>query len=356
MKDGRKLYLEILRLIAFLCVMFNHTGKYGFELFTRDGSLLLRGLGIMVSNFSRTGVPRFFMISGALLIPKKEDLKTLLTGRVFKMLVILIVISFVYYIRFYIKNPVYGFSIKFFLETVYRSPFITPLWFMYVYIAFLLMLPMLRRMALNMSAAEFGYLILLCIVFWYAIPIINCFMGEKAYMSVPLLSLSIVYPLSGYYFDEVFSNAADIRKNTALQKMTEKKPVAALVLIVINGLICAVFTNIGRGMSGEWGYEYIESFIFIPAVVTFTVVRSLCSDISFPERLEKWIEYLGSCMFVTYLFEEMLREDICMIIFKTWGGSAFDILLFVPYAVVLLTSGIFLTMLIRLIPGLGKWV
>ena len=46
MKEEKKIYLEILRIIAFVCVMFNHTGTYGFELFTQDRPMALRMLGI----------------------------------------------------------------------------------------------------------------------------------------------------------------------------------------------------------------------------------------------------------------------------------------------------------------------
>ncbi len=54
--------------------------------------------------------------------------------------------------------PEYGFSIKFFIQTIYMQPFVTPLWFIYIYIAFLVMLPLIRRMASCMDEAEYLYL------------------------------------------------------------------------------------------------------------------------------------------------------------------------------------------------------
>ena len=129
-----------------------------------------------------------------------------------------------------------------------------------------------------------------------------------------------------------------------------------VMLTVTNGLLCVILTCLNAKIRGQWGYEFVESFIFIPAISTFFLVKSLCSKTEISNRFKQAAGYIGGCMFVTYLFEEMLREDICMVIYRTWGGSSADLLLFIPYALILLTLGVVLTTLIRLIPGLKNWV
>ncbi len=357
MKNEKKIYLEILRIVAILCVIFNHTGPYGYELFTYDHPAFLKVIGIFLSNYAKIGVPVFFMVSGALLIPREEDGKTLLLKRVLKMAVILIVISFIYYIRLYIKHPEYGFSIKFFIETIYTSPFITPLWFLYRYIEFLLMLPLLKHMIRNMSKTDFGYLLLLCTAFLYAMPLISFVIGDGPYMKITLLEKCIIYPLWGYFLDTscdniIMKQAPDITKNRWM-----KKPVsAAAVLIILNGAFCVFMTFLNNRFRGEWVYDFVDAFIFIPALCTFFIVRSVCKNLEQNSRIAVIAGYIGSDIFVTFLFEEMLREDICMSVYRTFGGHQYDFLLFIPYALLLLTLGVILSRLLKMIPFLKKWL
>ena len=82
MKDAsaaktRSLYLDLLRIIACLMVIFNHTNERGFYRFPADdlGSASFF-LDMTMSVICKAGVPLFFMISGALLIDKEESWKS----------------------------------------------------------------------------------------------------------------------------------------------------------------------------------------------------------------------------------------------------------------------------------------
>lgn len=69
-KNIRKQHFDFLRIIAIFMVLFNHTGTNGFVLFTiaRESKLYIFYLFFAI--FIKMAVPLFFMISGALLLPR----------------------------------------------------------------------------------------------------------------------------------------------------------------------------------------------------------------------------------------------------------------------------------------------
>ena len=114
---NKRISIEILRIIAICMVIFNHTGENGFEMFRTAYGTPLWYLVILLDIISKAGVPLFFMISGVLLLDKEETLKELFIKRILRYGVIIILFSFIYYVRLYIHHPEYGFSIKFFHNT-----------------------------------------------------------------------------------------------------------------------------------------------------------------------------------------------------------------------------------------------
>lgn len=89
------IYLDVLRIIAIYCVLFNHTN--GFLLYATHYPLPSSYLYLIISILSKVAVPIFFMISGALLLGKDESYQELLRKRILKYTIVLIIISFFYY-------------------------------------------------------------------------------------------------------------------------------------------------------------------------------------------------------------------------------------------------------------------
>lgn len=319
-------------------------------------SLLVKVISIMLSNVAKIGVPLFLMISGALLIPKKDTIKALILKRVLRIFIIIIVISFIYYIRLYIMHPEYGFSIKYFFTLINGQPFILPFWFLYIYMAFLLSLPLIRKLALSMTETEYYWLMLLCFVFSYVVFFTNRLLGSDNYLSLPILSLGIVYPLTGYYIDAVFDPRRIIaRIKKAVPSFSEKIIPITVAILIINGISCAGMTYNDFLTTGEWTYKYIEGMIFIPAFCIFYLIKTIEIRKPMSEKIRKFVIYIGDRIFAVYLLEEILHNDICMNIYRSLEGKCPLLLLFIPYAVALYALGIAFASLIKLIPGVKKW-
>ena len=345
----KKLHYEVLRIIAFICVLFNHTAGYGFDLFTVSESTPVRVLSIFLDNISKTGVPVFLMVSGALLIPKKEGVRNLLVKRVFKMALVLLLVSALYYVRFCIKNPEYGVNLKYFIQVIYVQPFVTPLWFMYIYLAFLLMLPFLRKMALNMTEREWEFLMLLSLVFCFVTPALTSYMGGASYLSIPMMSLGIIYPLAGYYVDSVFDPRKILSRMNKVISIGNRRHVAkACLFALVNSAVCIFLTLHEHLKTGQWTYSYIEGMLFIPAFALFYIIRTVFKDRTPGGAAGRVIAYTGSCIFIIYLCEEALREDLGMIIYRRFANPSNLLILFIPYMLLMFAAGIAAASLVKI--------
>ena len=139
----KRIDLEILRIIAALLVIFNHSN--GFLLFNQyKSSSVLYWMYLFISILCAVAVPLFFTISGVLLLKKDDDTKTLLK-RIIRIIIVLIVISVLYFVFNY-HDDKSNFNLICFIKLFYSKNTEFHLWFLYQYIAFLLILPILRAL------------------------------------------------------------------------------------------------------------------------------------------------------------------------------------------------------------------
>ncbi|MFR2231754.1 MAG: acyltransferase family protein [Roseburia intestinalis] len=79
-------------------------------------------------------VPLFFMVSGALLLGKNESGKDLFQKRILRMILVIVIFSFLYYMKLVLKGerPFAPFS---FLLSLPTDLVYLPYWFLYSYIS-----------------------------------------------------------------------------------------------------------------------------------------------------------------------------------------------------------------------------
>lgn len=130
-KKSRSVYLDILRILSVLLVIFTHTGGIGAKMYTVEhvyvnkvSKILALGLDV----FRCVNVPLFFMISGALLLRRTLSYKDLLFKRLLKYIMIVVAISYFYSV-FYLNNGWIDFGL--FFRSIYNSPIVFHLWFLY---------------------------------------------------------------------------------------------------------------------------------------------------------------------------------------------------------------------------------
>lgn len=175
-KPKRLLHLDMLRILAIFLVVFNHTGDRGFMLFAAQTQSVLYFPYMLCSIFCKIAVPLFFMISGALLLKKTETLKQLFSKRILRMTVVLLLVSVPYY--FWLHRT-QGIGVADFFTYIYGNSATTSLWYLYSYIALLLLLPFLRCMVQTMKRQDYVYLFW-GTLFWLAFSLLwNIFCGRE---------------------------------------------------------------------------------------------------------------------------------------------------------------------------------
>lgn len=347
MENNKKkvIYLECIRIISIFFVVFNHTNQHGFFFFPNTDNVIWYLLSIFFSVLCKSAVPLFFMISGFLLLGKQETLITVLKNRVLKYgFIILIASAFTY-----IANGIYygntDFSIRDIIKIVYRGSDIGTYWFLYSYLGILLMLPFLRGCVQYLTKMNTYYLILLRIVIIGLLPIVIfvCLgYSMETKIGSPVLQQAVFYCLIGYYFG--------ISDNEFKKK---KVRIVGMLLSLLAIAISAAMTYYEFIRSGEYSESFLEGLLPIVCITIFGTVRYYSEKIKENSRIWKLISFVGDKTFGVYLLEPVLR---------TYGQGIWNNLLLVlpdfvasiVWCVIFVATGIVITAIIKLIPGVRK--
>ena len=306
--DKKKiLYVEILRMFAILFVLFNHTKNDGYTHFTLCTSgTFAYWFWMFFSIFCKFSVPVFFMISGMMLLGREEFLKDLWRKRILKYAGILVLFSLFQYLWECLPAG-RAFSFDEYFLLLYTQGVVEVYWFLYLYLAFLMMLPFLRKTAQNMKSHEFNYLVVLQLVFGGLIPIVEymLFKGTVTLnaLAVPTLTLgaAVFYPLIGYYL------------GNKLKEVTSKTCLISAALFVFSMAVMMSMTDFRIKVTGELkeGMDaFYQSLQPLVAVFVFLIIRKTFENKTFPKIAEKLVITVGGSVFGIYLIEKMVREAL----------------------------------------------
>lgn len=308
-KKEKKLHIEFLRILCIWLVMFTHSSTNGFSLYLTHQASLFFPLYLVVPFWVKTAVPIFFMISGALLLGREEPVSTIFKKRIWRFVQVIFIFSLINYIWFYHNLPltIPGHIAKFF-TLLYTSDLATAYYFLYIYVAFLLMLPIWRKLVKGMNNKLFLYLISLNIVFVGCIPVITflIFKGsaEMNYFLNPLLAVSepSFYFLIGYWIENVLP-ASWITKRNLLR----------LAGCAVIGTIIAAFMTwyhgyCAGGLTEQISERFYDCFLFFNSALVFLCARWWFDHHTVSQSIKKRLIFLGSMSFGVMLFEEITRN------------------------------------------------
>ena len=202
---SRKAYLDLMRIVACILVIFNHLP--GFELYITTSGIS-QFIYMSISVITKMNVPIFFLISGALLLNKKESITITLRKRVSRIIIAIFlftgIIVLINVIPMYINGTGYALRTVF-TNWIYSSLTNTgyspiPYWFLYSYLGFLFMLPFLQRIADGFSKKEFLLLFFMHFLMQSFFPFINSFLISRNIAPLKFAS-NFLFPLA---FNDVF--------------------------------------------------------------------------------------------------------------------------------------------------------
>lgn len=292
-KGKRKVYLDLVRIIAIFLVIFHHTS--GIKLYNQAIGLE-KWIYKSITIVTNIDVPLFFMASGSVLLCKVESYKTVLCKRVKRFLIVLLLFSFSFLL---LKNMLYRDytnSVKGFLFDVFANRIngLYSYWYLYAHLGLLFMLPFMQRIAKSIGRQEFFSLLILHFVFSSFVPMISGFFERYGYsvlvssdFSIPIAtSDAFFYPLVGYYIDNNFD----------IKSLTRKK-IMGLISITIVGIMISV----------SMFFRFSD---FVTAIAAFILIKYFvtvgCPKIQ-EDKNGRIITFLGSLTFGMYLIDPFLK-------------------------------------------------
>lgn len=154
--DSNKIYInaDIIRCVAISMVVMLHMSANSFASF---GDYWM--VSVVYDSLTRSSVPLFFMLSGALLLTRNEPAVIFYKKRASKIVIPLIFWSYVYllYRKYYVGESTISLSPL----TIIDGPVYYHLWFLYSLLSIYIFIPMLRYYAINATNQVKAFVLLL---------------------------------------------------------------------------------------------------------------------------------------------------------------------------------------------------
>lgn len=287
--------IEILRVISFVMVIVIHVSNY----FCRAYESISGGeyiFSLIINSGARVSVPCFFMMSGALLLGRKEKVSKSIQ-RVPRFLLVLVVWSVIYYLF----NTCYSHQDTFTLRNFLEKPAEAHLWYLYVMIPVYLMLPFLQAMCRGLDEqAEKAFIIIGSI--WITALHLMAYEELSLYYDLPVLGdrSYIYYLFMGYY----------ITKNLDKICLKTGQLFAIFFGSAIGNVVITVLCSGPRGDHYERTLEYGNPLVIISALAFFAMIMKMGNgNVQLNEKTKHWIDTCCSCSFGIYLVHILFLDN-----------------------------------------------
>ena len=204
--NERKIYLDVLRILACFLVIACHTTSWGFDQKAINLNWFLSTGWYIIT---KTAVPIFFMISGALYLNKDYSYKQILEKILKRILIPLLIFSALIYFR---KNTEISFqNLKSFIWAFLNCKILDYYWFLYTLIGLYIMTPFLRKMIKNLNNKDYMIFFGIWFVLQGIIPILENYTKLQVTnnFAIQITEGYICYYILGHY---IF-NTMNISKN-----------------------------------------------------------------------------------------------------------------------------------------------
>lgn len=340
-QQGRIIYIDVVKIIACFWVIVNHTADKIFPKLQPSP----QWFSVLTYFFtSKPAVAMFLLASGAMLLKKEYSYKEILI-KALRVAVVLVVFSLLYYFVF---KKTTGMSIEAFWLALPAQHITTAFWYLYLYLALLIMIPVLGKLARCLDEKAFRYLIIVTLA-------IRCIMVVGHYIPAvkmhgdfqnTFFSAYVVTFLAGYYLH----SGHDLKS---------KKSVTISILTSIFCTVLLVFATYYEFLQTPDNYLYFDNrntpLILLQAGLIFLVIKYIVSHISFGERMCNIISALGNATFGIYLLSDLLLKklDFVWIIFQ---GLLPQLPAMVIFQLIVFGIGFLITYLLRKIPVINRFL
>lgn len=257
----KSIYLEILRILAIILVVFNHTDGF-FLYYSTTENPLTWWFSFLGSVICKINVPLFLMISGAVLLEREETVGELFGKRIRRIAVLLILFSLPYYIIDTLRDGG-RLSLTGFLRGLVEGSIQESFWYLYLYLGLLLLLPLLRRAAMGLRDSELRYLLCLQMILCVAFPVFSGLTGISVSGGPGQLNYYVAFLLSGYY----------LGRRLDMETISDRQAGGILLLAVLSVAATWGIVRLDYAKLGEYRRECLDFFVPVLASCVFLLVR-----------------------------------------------------------------------------------
>lgn len=334
----KEIYIEVIRIVAIILVIFNHTDGY-FLYYSNTDSMLTWLFSFIGSVLCRMNVPLFVMITGALILGKEESLRDLYQKRVRRIVLVLLLFTFFYYMLDIFRNSQKNFSLKDFIEGLLSGSIQGSFWYLFLYLGILLVLPLLRKMAVSCENRELRYFLLLQIVTVTGVGVFSCLTGMEVNSSIYLMNIYVYYLFAGYY----------LGKRIDMDRIPEWWVKGSVVMNLFCLLGTYLMARVDYARRGIYDQEILSLFTPILTLGIFFDIRWICCKHNISGKLRNVIYEAGSCVFGIFLVEHLSRIQL-LPVYLYLSERTYGILACSFYVLISLGLSWFYTELLKRIP------
>lgn len=310
----RYVYMDVLRITACLCVIYNHVNEYGFFMFAgREIGSAQYYIELFASMLCKMAVPIFLMLSGALMLSGEVSIKRLWTVRIPRIAFSLLFFSGLFYVRTVIRGQA-PLSIKTFIFGLYESEWNYAYWYLYMYLAFLIALPVLSRFVQAMDNRTFIYFLSVAVFFRCILPGFEAYHWEDVHKLNPNLNVSfltcdaVLFPSMGYY----------LHHRLERDKLKKVLPGICAAAVLLTAVSCVMTCRVYYRNWVAHTQTYHNLFVPFVSATVFSCAKVLFEQMSGDSPAGHVLVEAGQCTFGVYLIHLLATEGL------TGLGGLFD--------------------------------
>ena len=338
--QDRVVFLELLRIFAAFFVIVNHTNS---QIFQACGPSVLWYVSVAWFCLSRTAVPVFVMITGYLMLHRQYTYRKVVQSAL-RILGCLLVFSGVYYGVDCISGDITRPGPGDFLERLLTGDVNYALWYLYMYLGLLIMLPFLQKIAAGMGKRDYH------VFFGISGLIVSVWPMVTHLISGLTVSEDFALPLFGGYICLLLAGAY-MRKYVRPGRKGRPTALAVIALMCAAGVVLTRFEYIRTG-----GQEYLffADRLLLPTVAASIGLFCFAATLNPGEMLSKWIAQLGGLTFGIYLVSDLAIDGL-LPVWNLLRTSGMHVMVgMVVYEILIFVISGLLAFVLKRIPLVGK--
>ncbi len=293
MSESKRYYwLDIIKIIACLSVIINHTCGYLLE-YTNNAHYATIFYSIQFA-LCKIGVPLFLMVSGYLLLNRNENISFKeVFKRIYRIIVPLIFISLLLYIK---EIGIKNFNFLDFIINFLKKPYIIPFWYLYMLIGLYVAMPFLKKMINNFKIKDYRIFIILFLLLPSLLIMVSDYLNIpiSTHFTKAIFPIHMTFFISGMYLSKV--------------NLNKKYLIISLFIFISSAVLffLSLYLPFINNNSISYKLNSLNIILVLESLSIFYIIRYLFENATFNKWISKIICEVSKVTFGIYLIHYLI--------------------------------------------------